>query len=108
MNYPRKLHLIVGLGALIIPGIARTFCSEPSAPKAPWGSAPTAPYCGSYGNLSDCSEWEVRSFRDEVEQWLNQMKRYADDIQDFANDAIEYANCESQKSIDEWNTFVGH
>ncbi len=86
---------------------AEAFCYAPSPPDEPWGSAPTAPYCGSYGDLSGCSEWEVDGYRDDVERWLEEMRQYASDAEDFANDAIEYANCESRRVVDEWNSFVG-
>lgn len=99
----------LGLLALIMlmPAGASAFCYAPSAPSEPWGSAPTAPYCGSYGDLSGCSEWEINSFRDEVERWLKKMQQYANDARDYANDAIEYANCESERAVNEWNSFVG-
>jgi hypothetical protein len=86
---------------------ANAFCYAPSAPSEPWRSAPTAPYCGNYGDLSGCSEWEVENFRSEVERWLEEMQQYAYDARDYANDAIEYANCESERAVNEWNSFAG-
>lgn len=86
---------------------ANAFCFEPSAPSGPWSSQPSAPYCGGYGDLSDCSQWEVDAFRAEVEEYIARMQEFADDATEYANDALEYANCEAQAAINEWNTFIG-
>ena len=100
-------YSIVTLLLLFVGSPAFALCFEPSSPSAPYGSAPSPPYCGSYGDLSDCSEWEIETYRAEVDDHIRKMKRYADEASQFSSEAIDYAQCEINDVVDEWNSFAG-
>lgn len=76
-------------------------CSEPSSdirvPRAP--SKISQPSCLSSSN---CSEYDMRSYKNDVSTYIRALKEYAADAdhaadaaKDFANDAEDYAECES-------------
>ena len=87
---------------------ALAYCTEPSAPSGPRSyGPPSPPVCGSYGDLSGCSRWEVENYRNDLEAYMRDMRAYANDASDFADRVVDYANCEMDAAVDEWNRFIG-
>ena len=84
------------------------FCSEPRAPGAPRVSPPSPPYCGSFGDLSGCERWEIDSYRNEVNAFIEEMQFYSDEAAAFASRARDFAQCMADEAINEWNRFVGY
>lgn len=79
-------------GATFDVGTARAaygYCSQPIAPTA-FLRKPTKPYCAT--NRS-CSEWEVSSYRDEVDRYFRNLREYAADVDSFYSDASDYVTC---------------
>jgi len=75
------------------------FCSEPSAPNAPWSPPPTAPYCfNEWDRTHTCDQWEIDSWIDEINKYINEMADYANEAQEFARDAVDYANCQIEEA----------
>ncbi len=75
-------------------------CSEPSSdvriPRAP--SKISQPSCVLYSN---CSEYDMRSYKNDVATYIRALTEYAEDAadaadaaKDFASDAADYARCE--------------
>lgn len=107
-------HLTVSLiilSYLLAPNIANAYCSEPSmyggAPSAPGSfSKPSPPYCLSgygYTRSHTCSDWEIDSYIDGVNDYIRKLNNFANEARDFANsainfanDAADYANCEAK------------
>lgn len=71
---------------------AYRFCSQPMAPSA-YLRKPTKPFCAS--NRS-CSEWEVSSYRDEVDRYFRKLKTYADEVESYYSEATDYVSCMSK------------
>ncbi|WP_443749392.1 hypothetical protein [Asticcacaulis solisilvae] len=105
----------VVLGCLGITGSAEayvSFCSAPTPPssfdKPRLPTKPTKPYClSSYTGKSTCSDWEIRSYNDSVDQYNNALERYkserrdyVDRLQRYLDDAQRYAVCEV-KALDD-------
>ena len=79
-------------------------CSEPSSdiriPRAP--SKISQPSCISYSN---CTEYDLRSYKNDVSTYVRALQEYAADAddaadaaKDFASDAAEYARCEASNA----------
>ena len=92
---------------LLVGSEAFAFCIEPSPPSPPWGSVPSPPFCGTYGDLSNCSEWEIGNFRSEIEDYIEKMKNYADDASEFTGEAVDFTKCQIDQAVEEWNNFIG-
>ena len=99
--------VVFAIALLAVLPEALAFCSEPSAPSAPWSSPPSAPFCGNFGDLSGCDQWEVDRYRNEVEDFIDEMQSYADDAAVFADEALAFAQCMADDAVREWNQFVG-
>ncbi|WP_333631824.1 hypothetical protein [Agrobacterium cavarae] len=100
------------------PTLALAFCSQPygdvTLPDAP-GSfhKPSAPYCLSgykFSGKHTCSDWEISSYKSELEDYLDKLRTFANEAVNaaneaitFANDAKAYAKCESQDVLSEFN-----
>ena len=91
-------------------GPAAAFCYAPSfsddPPDAPGSyERPDVPYClssYSYSREHTCSQWELDSYRREVEAYVDQLNDYVRDAATFAREAIDhataaqrYAECEA-------------
>lgn len=82
------------------------YCSEPSAPgkfsKPSIPNPPSKPYCiNQFTNTHTCSDWEISSHNQAVDQYNDQLtnyrrerETYVNKLVDFANEAEEYAVCE--------------
>ena len=45
-------------------------------------------------NTHICSDWEISSYLNELEDFVQKLKYDADKAKSFANNAVEYVNCE--------------
>jgi hypothetical protein len=92
----RSLALIAALAALIGPampaGAAFGFCMSPTAPTF-FGSKPSKPFCAT--NRS-CSQWEVDSYKRDIEQHFDKLERYVRQVDDFNEQARTYVRCMSE------------
>lgn len=82
-------------GAVLDVGTAKAaygFCYEPSAPSA-FLRKPTKPFCAT--NRS-CSDWEVNSYRSEVDRYFRNLREYADEVDRYYSDAADYVACMSK------------
>lgn len=87
------------LGAFVLGNVANMssasaaygYCFQPSAPTA-FLSKPTKPFCAA---SRSCSEWEVSSYRNEVDSYLRNLRNYADDVDRYYSEAAEYVRCMS-------------
>jgi hypothetical protein len=64
------------------------FCMEPRAPSALFLSRPTKPAC-----YNGCSEWQVSSYKRDVEAYFDNLKQYANDVDRYYKKAGEYIQC---------------
>ena len=65
------------------------YCTQPFAPSA-YLSKPSKPFCATMRN---CSDWEVRSYRYEVDRYYANLRRYAGEVDDYYEEAISYIRC---------------
>lgn len=65
------------------------YCSQPNAPST-YLSKPAKPYCAA---TRDCEEWQVSSYRNEVESYYRKLKTYAQEVEAYYADAGEYVQC---------------
>lgn len=83
-----------------------------SAPDAPSTiSRPDVPYClQGYGwsRKHTCSDWELDSYKSEVEEYIDDLNDYiseansfAEEAIRFANDASDYARCEADEVLEQ-------
>ena len=88
---------------MIAPTLALA-CSEPSSdirvPSAP--SKISQPSCVFSSN---CTEYDMRSYKNDVSTYVRALQEYAEDAadaadaaKDFASDAADYARCESSNA----------
>ena len=90
----RRVLTLAIVFLLVGPTSALAYCTEPRAPSGPRSyGPPSPPVCGSYGDLSGCSRWEVEDYRSDLEAYMRDMRAYA--------------NCEMDAAVDEWNRFIG-
>lgn len=76
------------LAVLSIPSPAEAgYCSQPTAPSA-YISKPSKPFCA-----PRCSEWEVQTYRDELDRYFRRLKQYAQEVDDYYREAGEYVDC---------------
>jgi hypothetical protein len=61
---------------------------EPRAPSALFLSRPTKPVC-----YNGCSEWQVSSYKRDVEAYFDNLKQYASDVDRYYKKAGEYIQC---------------
>jgi hypothetical protein len=65
------------------------FCMAPRAPSV-FLSKPTKPFCAA---SRSCEQWQVTSYKNEVEQYFNSLKTYLEDVDKYQKKAYEYAEC---------------
>lgn len=70
---------------------AYSYCSEPRAPSA-YLSKPTKPFCAT---TSNCEQWQVDMYRNEVRSYYNDLQAYADDVDRYYRNAADYVECMS-------------
>ena len=80
------------VGPALPAGASYSFCSEPRAPSF-YSSKPNKPYCAS--NRS-CSQWEVDSYKRQVESYFSDLQQYADGVSRFNRNARDYIDCMSK------------
>jgi hypothetical protein len=85
------------------------YCTKPyaRAPQMPWTDPPSPPACISYGDVSQCEDWELRKYREETEEFIISMQRYADEVRNYANEAAEYTECLAREAEAEYNSNMG-
>lgn len=66
------------------------FCSQPMAPSLGYISKPSKPYCAA---TRTCSEWEVSSYKSEVESYFRKLRRYAEEVDTYYTEAGAYVKC---------------
>ncbi len=96
--------------------MALAFCSEPFTrvvlPDAPGSlDRPNTPFCLSGYKISGrhtCSDWEISSYKRDVEDYLEKLQEFANEAVAaanqtirFANEAQDYAKCEADDVLDE-------
>ncbi|MBA3863497.1 MAG: hypothetical protein C0517_06095 [Erythrobacter sp.] len=67
------------------------FCSAPIAPSA-FLSKPNKPYCFSARN---CSEWQINSYKRDVDSYYESLRRYANQVDAYYESATKYVQCMS-------------
>ena len=81
---------------LVSISVAQAYCAEPQRPF----TNVTKPFCaGIGGDMSDCSNWDIQNYRQEVERHIQAMENYAEE-------AVRFAECEIDEAIREWNEFA--
>ena len=102
-SHMRNLTVTLCLTIAVIFGskVAYAFCSPPSAPQPPstFGKPdkPSTPFCiNEIMRTHTCSEWEISSYRNdmdnyrsELEDYVQKLKYYAREAQSFSNDAVQ-------------------
>ena len=68
------------------------FCMAPRAPSA-FLTKPIKPYCAA---SRSCSEWQVRSYRNEVDSYFRNLRAFAEDVDEYYSDATDYVACMSK------------
>ena len=104
---------LFGLGTS---GYSHAFCSEPTMGSvsvfgvSSFSSPPSPPFCLSgyrYSGKHSCDEWELSSYRSEVEAYVEGYERYQAEArnvaQRFLDDANEYSRCRINEAIDGYN-----
>lgn len=62
---------------------------EPRAPSF-FGTKPNKPYCAA---ARSCSQWEVDSYRRNIDNHIRNLRTYADDVDRYYKSASEYIEC---------------
>jgi hypothetical protein len=94
MNFSKR---IAGATATVLVSFALSssataafgYCSKPFAPSD-FISKPSKPYCAAMRN---CSDWEVQSYKSDVESYFRKLKSYLADVDQYYEDAYKYAKC---------------
>lgn len=71
---------------------ASSYCSQPMAPTT-FLVKPMKPYCAW---SKSCSQFEVDSYRNDVNRHFEQLKRYSREVNDFYSGASDYIECMAQ------------
>jgi hypothetical protein len=66
------------------------YCSQPMAPSLGFISKPSKPYCAA---TRTCSDWDVSSYKSDVEQYFRKLKRYAEEVDTYYVEAGDYVKC---------------
>lgn len=94
-----KLCRAATFSALFSPSLAHAYCYEPSAPSAPYGGPPAAPYCfNEWNKTHTCDSYEIDSWIDEVNDYIRDMVNYAEEAQAYANEAVAFAQCRIEEA----------
>lgn len=97
----RKIAFVVALAVAFVAGnmldvgvanAAYSFCYEPRAPSV-YLRKPTKPYCAA---SRSCSDWEVQSYRNDIDRYFRNLREYADSVDKYYSDASEYIACMSK------------
>ena len=85
------------------------YCTKPyaSAPQMPWTDPPAAPNCIRYGDVSQCEDWELQRYRDEMKDFIFSMERYAEEVREYARESAEYTECMAREAEAEYNRNMG-
>lgn len=92
-----KTYTFAALAAVLVAGgsqPALAFCSEPSPP---WTkpSPPSTPYCvNTWDNTHTCDDWQIDSYNREVRTYRDDVAEYVAALQRYVDDAVDYAKCE--------------
>lgn len=89
----KKVIASVGLLLVLPLGSADAmfrFCLEPTAPSLSFIRKPTKPFCASSGR---CSEYEISSYKSDVEDYFRKLRRYAQEVETFYSEAGVYVKC---------------
>lgn len=68
------------------------YCSQPNAPST-YLRKPSKPYCATNRT---CSDWEVTSYRDELDRYFRNLRTYAEEVDSYYSDATDYISCMSK------------
>ncbi|WP_285712127.1 hypothetical protein [Erythrobacter oryzae] len=95
-NWKIATALVAGFaaGSLVNAPVALAaygFCNAPHAPSA-YLSKPNKPFCFS---LRNCSEWEISSYKRNVDSYYEDLRRYATQVDDYYSRATKYVECMS-------------
>ncbi|WP_158703062.1 hypothetical protein [Allosphingosinicella vermicomposti] len=63
------------------------FCIAPNAPNM-FITRPAKPIC-----YNGCDEWQVSSYRREIDDYFRKLKRYLTEVDTYYEDAYDYAKC---------------
>ena len=69
------------------------FCMEPKAPSMLFVTKPNKPWCA---RDRSCDQWEVNSYKSQLERYFSQLEEYLADVDRYRKKAVEYANCMAQ------------
>jgi hypothetical protein len=84
----RAIALVL-IGLLPVTPATARYCSQPTAPSAIY-SKPSKPYCAI---TRDCEDWQIRSYRTELESYFGKLKRYLAEADTYYEEAYAYAKC---------------
>lgn len=103
------MRFLLAIALVAVSSEASAYCSEPTF----WGQMPTppgsyerprVPYCLTtyrFSNTHTCSQWELDSYFDDVDDHAEDMQAYYDEVLAFArrvsrhvDEAFAYAECE--------------
>ncbi|MEO6015139.1 MAG: hypothetical protein ABIQ30_16340 [Devosia sp.] len=109
-----KLPVATMLFSFLFAPSAYAYCSQPSfysSPPTPPGSyeRPDVPYCLSayaYTQKHTCDQWELDSYFDDVDDYVEKLKTFYNEVADYANsakrysdDSYDFAKCEIDEVI---------
>lgn len=91
----RKLVIACMLASTLAVGSAEAmvqrYCMQPNPPTA-FLSRPSRPFCATTGR---CSDFEISSYRSEVERYFRRLRQYASDVDTYYEEASTYIRCMS-------------
>jgi len=65
------------------------YCSQPQAPTV-FVRKPSKPYCATDRS---CEQWEVDSYKSEVDRYFRSLKAYLAEVDTYSEEAYAYAKC---------------
>jgi hypothetical protein len=66
-----------------------SYCNKPYAPND-YFSKPSKPFCATMRN---CSDWEIQSYKSDVENYFRKLRAYLVDVDQYYENAYDYAKC---------------
>lgn len=99
MKQHKRLLACIGITMALTVGTASAACYEPSsynsAPSSFYERRPSVPYClsqYSYSREHTCQQYELDSYFDDVQDYVDALNEHHAELVEFANAAVKDAN----------------
>lgn len=107
-------HFFLSTLVLFIGQSAFAYCSGPYDPDDPPDmpgsySRPDVPYClssYSYSGKHTCSEWELRSYFDEVDEYQQKLRNYIRELEGYQAEVEAYVEAAAAYAVCEFDEVV--